>query len=177
MIWCVICRPSSLLTLYLSTTFWFNKTQVHPMFKAPWLFPDFADVNFERIFLKCLKNDWCSKSTLQPNWIIKVSPFRNNVSRIILDQLANIKAFIFWNREMSYQGNQSRYGKLYIADEEGNRRSFVWFINVSERKECPNCFVFFIKNDKLHCKHEDNGDLVSRFYVCPACGCRIKHHV
>lgn len=78
---------------------------------------------------------------------------------------------------MSNQGNQSRYGKLYTADEEGNRRSFVRFINVSERKECPNCFVFFIKNDNLHCKHEENGDLVSRFYVCPACGCRIKHHV
>lgn len=30
---------------------------------------------------------------------------------------------------MSNQGNQSRYGKLYTADEEGNRRSFVGFIN------------------------------------------------
>lgn len=94
-----------------------------------------------------------------------------------LAQRADIKAFIFWKREMSNQGNQRRYGKLYIADEEGNRRSFVGFIDISDWKECPNCFVFFIKNDNLHCKHEENGDLVSRFYVCSACGCRIKHHV
>lgn len=70
---------------------------------------------------------------------------------------------------MSNQRNQSRYGKLYTADEEENRHSFVGFTDVSESKECPNCFVFFIKNDNLHCKHEDNGVLVSRFYVCPAC--------
>lgn len=55
---------------------------------------------------------------------------------------------------MSNQGNQSRYGKLYTADEEGNRRSFVGFIDISERKECLNCFDYFIKNDSLHCKHE-----------------------
>lgn len=75
---------------------------------------------------------------------------------------------------MSNQGNQSIYGKSYTADEEGNRHSFIGFIDISERKECPNCFDFFIKNDNLRCKHEENGDLVSRFYVCPACGCRIN---
>lgn len=55
---------------------------------------------------------------------------------------------------MSNQGNQSRYGKLYTADKKGNELSFVGFIDVSVRKECPNCFVFFIKNDNLHCMHE-----------------------
>lgn len=101
-------------------------------------------------------------------------PFRNNVLRFIKNNYSRYsRVFHFFGN----QENQSRYGKLYTADEKGNKLSFVGFIDVSVRKECPNCFVFFIKNDNLHSMHEKNGDLVSRFYVCPACGCRIKHHV
>jgi hypothetical protein len=46
-------------------------------------------------------------------------------------------------------------------------------IDVSKRKECPNCFVMFKKSGNRQCIVTANA-VKREFYKCPFCGCRIK---
>ena len=71
---------------------------------------------------------------------------------------------------MDDKGNSS-YVK-YFEYENGN---YVWVatIDMDNHKECPNCYCVFTKNANI-CIKKRNGCVVSRFYKCPSCGCRIK---
>ena len=62
--------------------------------------------------------------------------------------------------------------KLFDMDVNGNY-VFVSVINSDLRKECPNCYNFFVKSENMCCIHQSDRKFV-RFYKCPACGCRIK---
>ena len=50
---------------------------------------------------------------------------------------------------------------------------FVNVINLDLRKECPNCYNFFVQSENL-CSIHQSGRKVVRFYKCPACGCRNR---
>lgn len=53
---------------------------------------------------------------------------------------------------------------------------FIGFIRVDHRKECPNCFAMFLKMENRQQIFADNGKIISEFYRCPFCKCRIKAH-
>lgn len=70
-------------------------------------------------------------------------------------------------------GNSSRFVKLYDIDNNGNYR-FIRMIDVKLRKECPNCYVMFLKIENLCSIRNANQNESIRFYKCRSCGCRIK---
>lgn len=72
---------------------------------------------------------------------------------------------------MDYQGRQ-RFVNYYDIVENGNL-ILLGQINVSDRRECPNCFVMFKNNENRHYNITAIGKK-SEFYKCPFCGCRIK---
>lgn len=70
-------------------------------------------------------------------------------------------------------GNSSRFVKLFDIDSNVNYR-FIRVIDVELRKECPNCYVMFLKSENLCLIRSANQNEISRFYKGPSCGCRIK---
>lgn len=65
----------------------------------------------------------------------------------------------------------------YICDYDDYGKLFV--IRVEDfylRKECPNCYNMFLKSENRHKLLKDRR-MVSCFYKCPSCGCRIKMFV
>lgn len=74
---------------------------------------------------------------------------------------------------MSAQENSRRFVNVYDIDDNGNY-VLLGRIDVALRKECPNCFVMFNKKDNLCFIQNSSGNVLSRYYKCPACGCRIK---
>lgn len=56
---------------------------------------------------------------------------------------------------------------LYSITEDGR-----YVIPGRKRKECPNCFVMFIKDENGHYIRKSNRNIY--FCKCPLCGCRIK---
>lgn len=51
---------------------------------------------------------------------------------------------------------------------------FIGFICVDYWKECLNCFVMFLKMGNCYKIFVDNGKIISEFYRCLFCKCRIK---
>lgn len=74
---------------------------------------------------------------------------------------------------MNSCGNSSRFVKLHDIDSNGNYR-FIRIIDVELRKECPDCYVMFLKSENLCSIRNANQNESSRFYKCPSCKCRIK---
>lgn len=64
-----------------------------------------------------------------------------------------------------------QFVNLYSITEDG-RFLLAGRIDVSKRKECPNCFVMFTKDENRHCIRKSSRNIY--FYKCPFCGCRIK---
>lgn len=62
----------------------------------------------------------------------------------------------------------------YICDYDDCGKLFV--IRVEDfylRKECPNCYNMFLKSENRQ-KLLKDGEILSCFYKCPSCGCRIN---
>ena len=60
---------------------------------------------------------------------------------------------------------------LFSITEDG-RYVISGQIDVSKRKECPNCFVMFVKDENRHYNRKDI--MTITFYKCLFCGCRVK---
>ena len=60
---------------------------------------------------------------------------------------------------------------LYSITEDVGYVISGW-IDISKRKECPNCFAMFVKDENRH--HIPKDKMANTFYKCPFCGCRIK---
>lgn len=60
---------------------------------------------------------------------------------------------------------------LFSITEDGR---YVIFgqIDISKRKECPNCFVKFVKDENRHYIRKDI--MTFTFYMCPFCRCWVK---
>lgn len=74
---------------------------------------------------------------------------------------------------MDFCENSSRFVKLYDIDSNGNYL-FIPMIGVELRKECPNCYVVFLRRENLCSIRKANQNESSRVYKCPSCCCRIK---
>ena len=75
-----------------------------------------------------------------------------------------------WNTVSAFA--KMSYVNVYDLDESGNF-VLIGSVNVNLRKECPNCYVMFVKSENRHCIYRKNGH-ISKYYKCPFCGCRIK---
>ena len=60
---------------------------------------------------------------------------------------------------------------LFSITEDG-RYVISGQIDISKRKECPNCFVMFVKDENRHYIRKDI--MTITFYKCPFCGCTVK---
>ena len=69
--------------------------------------------------------------------------------------------------------NSTRYVPFFDVLEDGTFK-FERMIDVSLHKECPNCYVMFLKEENVNKIVNAKGEVVSFCYKCPVCGCRIK---
>lgn len=81
-----------------------------------------------------------------------------------------VQFVVIWN--IVSASTKMSFVNLYDVDELGNF-VLIGCVNVNLRKECPNCYVMFVKSENRHCLHRKNG-YVRQYYKCPCCGCRIK---
>ena len=66
-----------------------------------------------------------------------------------------------------------RYVPLFDYDTNGNF-VFIKTVDIDLLKECPNCYTMFVKSENIHYVRKEDGSIVSFFYRCPACSCRIR---
>ena len=62
---------------------------------------------------------------------------------------------------------------LFDFDETGNL-VYIKTVDMKLMKECPNCYAVFVKCENIHFTKKEDGSIVSMFYRCPACVCRVR---
>lgn len=65
-----------------------------------------------------------------------------------------VQFVVIWN--IVSASTRISYVNLYDVDELENS-VLIGSVNVNLRKECPNCYVMFVKSANRHCLHRKNG--------------------